>query len=214
MPQQEESALVSTQFFKDHPEEKSRAILESYRWPDRQVTCPLCGGWRLYREKRKGKAGYFRCRADHEADARRSGGQFVFSVRHGTILENSRLPLAKWLYCLVDLSRLTTGRATSVDRLSKDLGVTRKTAARQLDLILMLDDYFYRNKRCDGKLAVPQLVINRFYENPEKNRFLFQYRFDKKEELRLAHLAKEEAARTHNKPTSLSALHHLPPRSR
>lgn len=206
---------MSAQFFKDHPEEKARSILESYRWPNRQASCPLCGGWPLYKEERKGKPGYFRCRADHEADTqRRSGGQFVFSVRHGTILESSRLPLAKWLYCLASLSRLPLGRATSVGAFSKELGVTRKTAARQLDLILMLDDYFYRNKRSDSKLAVPQIVIDNFYENPEKNRFLFQYRRDKKEELRLAYLAQKEAERAHKKTISLSALYHQRPRSR
>ncbi|TKR57267.1 transposase [Allopusillimonas ginsengisoli] len=189
------SVFVSAQFFKDHPGETARTILEGYRWPNGQAKCPLCGGWRLYREKRKGQLGYYRCPASHEADASRPlGGQFVFSVRQGTILENSRLSLSKWLYCLAHIDRSRGSRGTSVKRLASEIGATRKTAARQLELIIMLDDYFWeKNDRYVGKLAVLQPVIDAFYKQPDQNQFLFQYRLDKAKERSLAYRAEREA---------------------
>src|SRR5690554_3778846 len=89
-------------FLDDYPEDKALAILERERWASRNdLKCPLCKGWRLYKEERKGKPGFYRCPISHPKGARSStSGQYVFSVRTGSILEHSHVPLSKWLYCL------------------------------------------------------------------------------------------------------------------
>ena len=49
-----------------------------------------------------------------------------FTVRHGTIFENSRLPLKSWLYAIYLLQ--TSRKGISSLQLSKELGITQKSA--------------------------------------------------------------------------------------
>ena len=94
-------------------EESCIRHLESLRWP-RGIICPLCGSsHKIYRLERDSK---FKC-----ADCEKS-----FSVRKGTIFEESRLPLRKWFMAgwLVSTHR----KGIPSTQLAREIGVTQKTA--------------------------------------------------------------------------------------
>ena len=99
---------------KTFPDESSCVRhLEGLRWPS-GVICPFCGSSRkVYHVKR---AHGYKC-----ADC---GKQF--SVRKGTIFEESRLPLRKWFAAawLITSNR----KGISSTQLAREIGVTQKTA--------------------------------------------------------------------------------------
>ena len=93
-------------------EESCIKHLESIRWPH-GIVCPWCGVMeRAYQTKRR----VYRC-ADCHKD---------FSVRKGTIFEESRLPLRKWFMA----SWLVTSHRKGIPstQLARELKVTQKTA--------------------------------------------------------------------------------------
>ena len=105
---------ISTfELFKMFPDQDSaRLYLEARLWPN-GCRCPVCGlGERI--TARKG--GYYRCNQCKED----------FTVRTGTIFERSHVPLHKWLYAMYLL--VTSRKGISSLQLSKEIGVTQKTA--------------------------------------------------------------------------------------
>jgi transposase-like protein len=87
--------------------------LEKLRWP-KGIVCPLCGSTRkIYKLTRSLN---YKC-ADCENQ---------FSVRKGTIFEESRLPLQKWFMAawLVTANR----KGISSCQLAREIDVTQKTA--------------------------------------------------------------------------------------
>ena len=97
------------------PDEASaRKWFEDIIWPDGERFCPGCGCNNTY-ECRHVKMP-FRCR-----DCKK-----YFSVKTGTIMSNSPIPLLKWIYAIyLDLSSL---KGVSSMRLHRDLGITQKSA--------------------------------------------------------------------------------------
>lgn len=92
----------------------ARVYLEGRRW-SQGVDCPHCEGEKI--TIRKGtRTGYYRCR-DCKTE---------FTVRTGTIFERSHVPLHKWLYAMYIL--VTARKSISSMQLSKEIGVTQKTA--------------------------------------------------------------------------------------
>lgn len=87
--------------------------LESLRWP-KGVICPMCGSTRKMYPVTRGNL--YKC-----SDCRKS-----FSVRKGTIFEESRLPLSKWFAA----SWLITSNRKGISscQLAREIGVTQKTA--------------------------------------------------------------------------------------
>ncbi|MGH8399365.1 MAG: transposase [Gammaproteobacteria bacterium] len=72
------------QFFGDF--ETCRQFMVSVRWSDGKVRCPYCGAEKVtYLEK----ARLYRCYGDHPKQK--------FSLKVGTIFEDSPIPLEKWL---------------------------------------------------------------------------------------------------------------------
>ena len=97
------------------PDEASAvAWFESVYWPDGRA-CGHCGGMDSYRVKAKSPMPYW-CR-----DCSR-----YFSVRTGTVLQSSRLPLRKWAFAV--WLYVTRPKGISSVQLSKDLNVTQKTS--------------------------------------------------------------------------------------
>ncbi|MEM9686338.1 MAG: IS1595 family transposase [Bacteroidota bacterium] len=93
-------------------EQAAVKFLEKQIWEDKPV-CPYCESTEnTPRPKRKGHH-CRRCRKD-------------FTIRTGTIFENSRLPLKKWLYTMYLF--VTSRKGVSSLQLSKEIGVTQKTA--------------------------------------------------------------------------------------
>ncbi len=87
--------------------------LEKLRWP-KGIVCPCCGSTRkIYRLKRRHT---YKC-----ADCRKQ-----FSVRKGTIFEESRLPLRKWFAAAWLLTSNRKGIPST--QLAREIGVTQKTA--------------------------------------------------------------------------------------
>ena len=88
---------------------------ERIRWPDGIRTCPRCTSERTSRVP-SSKPMPFWCSACRK----------YFSVKIGTIMESSNLPLRKWVIALYLLS--TNLKGVSSMKLRRDLGITQKTA--------------------------------------------------------------------------------------
>ena len=94
-------------------EESARVWIENVIWPDGRV-CPRCKGSNTYEATHK-KLPY-RCRPCKRH----------FSVRKGTLLENSKLPYRKWVYAIY--LEKTSLKGISSMKLHRDLGVSQPTA--------------------------------------------------------------------------------------
>lgn len=105
------SLLELTKTFKD--EKACVEHLESLRWP-KGIICPMCGSSRKFHKITRGYL--YKC-ADCEK---------TFSVRKGTIFEESRLPLQKWFaaFWLITSNR----KGINSCQLAREIGVTQKTA--------------------------------------------------------------------------------------
>jgi transposase-like protein len=110
--------LVATQpsvldFFNRIPnEDAARAYLESGRWPN-GITCIHCGHDQVWKI-RGGRL--YTCK----------GCRKQFTIRTGTVMEDSKIPLQKWIYAmyLMTVSR----KSISSIQLAKEIGVTQKSA--------------------------------------------------------------------------------------
>jgi len=92
--------------------ETGRVWLESRLWPN-GPHCPHCGlGERI--TPRKG--GYYRCNQCKED----------FTVRTGTVMERSHIPLHKWVYAMYLV--VTARKGISSVQLAKEIGITQKSA--------------------------------------------------------------------------------------
>ncbi len=101
------------EFFAD--EDRAHAYFTRLRWPDGNVICPTCNQpnprW-LAKQRR------FECRTKH---SRRQ-----FSVKVGTIFEDSPIPLKSWLLAVWQITNCKNG--ISSYELAKAIGVTQKSA--------------------------------------------------------------------------------------
>ena len=93
-------------------EEKCVEFLRQSKWQNGEF-CPYCGHEKLYAFS-DGKT--FKC-----ADCRKR-----FSIRVGTIFEDSKIPLQKWFMALYLITAHKKGISSC--QLAKDIGVTQKTA--------------------------------------------------------------------------------------
>lgn len=101
------------QFFSDY--ENCRQFMVSVRWPDGKVRCPNCGSEKVgYLEK----ARIYRCYGDHAKQK--------FSLKVGTIFEDSPIPLEKWLPAVWLLVSCKNG--ISSYEIHRALGITQKSA--------------------------------------------------------------------------------------
>ena len=85
------------------------------RWPDGKVTCPRCGSEDV---KWLPNARVFKCYQKHEKQK--------FSLKVGTIFEDSAIPLEKWLVAVWLMVNCKNG--VSSYELHRDIGVTQKSA--------------------------------------------------------------------------------------
>ena len=94
-------------------EESAREWFEACVWPDGRY-CPQCGSTRTH------DAGHnhmpYRC----------SDCRSYFSVKTGTVMHMSRLPLRKWVFAIY--LHLTSLKGVSSMKLHRDIGVSQKTA--------------------------------------------------------------------------------------
>lgn len=103
-------------------EDKARGLLESILWPDGPV-CPHCKNHKekaIYKLQRKEgsktRAGVHKCGACRKQ----------FTVRVGTIFEDSHLPISKWLMAIFILC--SSKKSISANQMSRMLKITYKAA--------------------------------------------------------------------------------------
>jgi len=107
------STISTFQLFERFPDKESaRVYFEQRLWPVGPV-CPVCKGQERITVR---KGGYYRCNACSED----------FTVRTGTVMERSHIPLHKWLYAMYLL--VTARKGISSMQLAKEIGVTQKSA--------------------------------------------------------------------------------------
>lgn len=105
--------MIIPEFYKRFPTEGVCAeFIEQERWNGEPI-CTHCGHKKAYRIT--GTMGY-KC----------AGCRKRFSVRHGTIMEGSKLPLQTWLLAIYVMT--TARQGISSVQFAKELGVTQKTA--------------------------------------------------------------------------------------
>lgn len=103
------------QFFQRFPgEDAAREYFEKNRWAG-EVSCPHCGSLSVAAIKSL-KPMPYRCR-----DCRQH-----FSVRTGTVLAESRLPLHKWLMAIYMMTTARKGIPST--QMARELGITQKSA--------------------------------------------------------------------------------------
>jgi hypothetical protein len=95
--------------------ENCRKFMVFVRWPDGVPRCPYCGATKL---TWLAKANVYRCYGDHKKQK--------FSLKVGTVFEDSPIGLDKWLPALWLLCNCKNG--ISSYELHRSLGVTQKTA--------------------------------------------------------------------------------------
>ncbi len=111
-------SILSRPYF--HDEEAAIEKLESIIWPDGAV-CPHCGTVdKVYRIKpnpaKRVRPGLWKC----------GGCRKQFTVKIGTIFEDSKVPLHKWLQCFHLIA--SSKKGISANQLHRTLEVTLKTA--------------------------------------------------------------------------------------
>lgn len=115
-------------------EDDARALLERMRWGGNPA-CPRCGGAEPYKITPKAgsstRKGLYKCKACRKP----------FTVTVGTILEDSHIPISKWLLAMHLMCASKKGM--SAHQLHRMLGVTYKTAwfmAHRLRYAMMARD--------------------------------------------------------------------------
>jgi transposase-like protein len=109
--------LEAVQYFSDH--ENCRKFMVSVRWADEIVRCPHCGNDKVsYLEKAK----LYFCPVNHPKQK--------FSLKVGTIFEDSPIPLEKWLPAAWLIANCKNG--ISSYEIARAIGVTQKSAWHML----------------------------------------------------------------------------------
>jgi transposase-like protein len=97
-------------------EQAARLHLEKLRWKGKPV-CPTCNNdTKQFERKGEGRSGYYLCK----------NCGLEYTVRTGTIFERSHIPLSKWLLAAYFI--MTARKGVSSMQLSKELGITQKSA--------------------------------------------------------------------------------------
>lgn len=141
------------ELFKKFPDEESaRKHFEKLRWGD-SVQCPHCNSTDIHECKNHRPMPY-RCRKCRKH----------FSVRTGTVLEESRLPLQKWILAvyMIALSR----KGISSVQMAKQLGVTQKTAWFLAQRIREAWKFNHDDDKLRGEVEVDETFIG----GKEKNK--------------------------------------------
>ena len=100
-------------YFTDY--DRCREFLTDLRWPDGKVTCPKCGSTHVvYLEKARA----WKCYGKHASPK--------FTLKTGTIFEDSPLGLDKWLAALWLLVNCKNG--VSSCEVARSIGITQKSA--------------------------------------------------------------------------------------
>ena len=144
--------------------ERCENLLRDIRWPDGVVKCPHCKSTHV---RYMNSVNRWKCYTKHKRPQ--------FSVRTGTIFEESAVPLSKWFVCLYLIVSAKNGIASW--EVHRAIGVTQKTAwfmlqriraglktrKRRLEGVVEVDEAFiggrYRWMHYDRRLRRPEKTI-------------------------------------------------------
>jgi transposase-like protein len=153
-PQTLQEAII---YFADY--ENCRQFMANVRWLDGVVRCPYCNSDKVtYLEKAK----VYRCYGDHPKQK--------FSLKVGTVFEDSPIPLEKWLPALWLLSTCKNG--ISSYEIHRSLGVTQKSAWFMLQRIrLAMQSKSFAKAGGEGEeVEVDETYIGGSTKNMHKDR--------------------------------------------
>src|SRR5208337_5298216 len=108
-----ETLQEAIQFFSDF--DNCRLFMAALRWPDGKVRCPMCDSDKVAYLP---KARVYWCKGEHKRQK--------FSLKVGTVFEDSPIPLDKWLPAVWMLVNHKNG--ISSWELHRALGITQKSA--------------------------------------------------------------------------------------
>jgi transposase-like protein len=138
-----ETLQAAIEFFADP--DNCHAYMVQMRWPDGVVTCPICNqpNPRYLANQRR-----FECRKKHP--------KRQFSVKVGTIFEDSPIPLKSWLLAVWMIANCKNG--ISSYELARAIGVTQKTAwfmNHRIRLAMQGED----GGQLDGEIEIDETYI-------------------------------------------------------
>ena len=145
-------------FFSNH--ENCLAFMVKLRWPDGRVLCPRCGSADVdYLPNAK----VFKCYAKHA-----KGLPQKFSLKVGTIMEDSPIPLEKWLPVMWMIVNCKNG--ISSYEIHRAIGVTQKSAWFMLQRarLAMQDDA--TGGKLNGEVEIDETYIGGKARNMHKRK--------------------------------------------
>jgi hypothetical protein len=95
--------------------ENCKAFMVSLRWPDGIVKCPRCQSEKIFWIE---KERVWKCYGKHD--------HAKFSLKTGTVMEDSPIPIDKWLTALWLIVNCKNGISSC--EVARDLGITQKSA--------------------------------------------------------------------------------------
>ena len=116
------------------------------RWPDGRVICPTCGSDKV---KFNADRRIWQCSSHH---AKRQ-----FSIKVGTIMEDSAIPLDKWLMAMWMVTNCKNG--ISSYEIAKDVKVTQKSAWFMLHRIRLAMQDEISGSKLSGHVEVDETFI-------------------------------------------------------
>ena len=147
--------LEAVEYFND--EDRCIRYLAEKRWPDGAVVCPTCGGSSvsfLAKQKR------WQCASRHP--------KRQFSIKVGTIMEDSPIRLQKWLPVLWLIANCRNG--ISSWEIHRDLGVTQKTAWFMLHRVRLAMQDDLTGGMLGGEVEIDETFIGGKVRNMHKRR--------------------------------------------
>lgn len=153
IPEFPETLIDAIRFFADA--DVCLAFMVSMRWPDGKVSCPVCDSEKVgFLATRK----LWKCK----------GCAKQFSIKVGTIFEDSPLGLEKWLPAVWSIVNAKNG--VSSCELARSLGVTQKTAWFMLHRVrLAMQKGSLVKSKLTGTVEVDESYIGGRARNMHKN---------------------------------------------